>query len=305
MYKISESEKIDIILPLLPQKIQEEVKKLISRGEIRNLNEIRLRANSLQSFTISGRNVDIKNVSLSEKDIADTVYKLCSGSVYAHLQELKCGYISSYGIRIGVCGKTLYGEGGICGFSSYTSLNIRIPCHIPDAADKLLDYISERSENEVGGILIISPPCAGKTTFLRAFAASLSKGYHQKGIFQKKRVCIIDEREEIALPGVFDGGYADILSAYPKIEGIEICTRVMSPEYIVCDEIANMNDADAICDSASKGVIFASSCHGETFEDVIRKKSIKRLFDERVFKTVCEISVSGEKRSIRVRSVAL
>ena len=305
MYKTLESEKIDVLLPLLPQKITNEIRKLVSSGEIRNLNEIRLRANSAQSFTISGENVEIKNIILTEKDIADTVYKLCSGSVYAHLEELKKGYIASYGIRIGVCGKTLYGEEGICGFSNYTSLNIRIPFHISDAADELLSYVSKKSTEEVGGILIISPPCAGKTTLLRAFAAALSKGYYQKGVLMKKRVCIIDEREEISLPGVFDGGYADVLSAYPKIEGIEICTRVMSPEYIVCDEIANMKEAEAICDSASRGVIFVASCHGESFEDVIKKKSIKRLFDESVFKTVCEIYPCGKKRHIRVRSVPL
>jgi stage III sporulation protein AA len=303
MYKDYGREKTELILPLLPEKAAYEIKKLLFYKKAQNLNEIRLRAGGIQSFVISGEEKEMKNVALTEEDIAKTVYKLCSGSVYAHSEELKKGYISFCGMRIGVCGKTLYGEKGICGFSKYTSLNIRIPCHIPDAAGALFEHISKNGTEKTGGILVISPPCGGKTTFLRAFASGISKGYYENGKLMRKRVCVIDEREEIFLPGVFDGGYADILLSYPKIDGIELCTRVMSPEYIICDEIANIDEAAAVLDSASRGINFAASCHGRSISDVMKKTAFKKLFDEGVFKTVCEIYPDGQKRRVEVKSV--
>ncbi len=286
------------LMPILPTDVLQQLKS-ISYG----IDEIHLRANGLSSMTVAGENIELKGVYLSEKDISDTVYKLCQGSVYAHSNELNKGYISYEGVRVGVCGKALYGKNGICGFSKYTSLNIRIPHHIKEAANELLRHISENGTKSVGGILVISSPCMGKTTFLRSLAASLSKGFYDKGVYSKKRVCIIDEREEIYLPEAFDGGYCDILSAYPKGDGIELCTRVMSPEYIVCDEIGNPSEAEAICEGASKGIIFAASCHGEAFEDIIKRESIKKLFDFGVFCTVCEISLKNSKRCVKVRNV--
>lgn len=298
MLKSNGSTITEKLMPILPTSVVHQLESKFDK-----IDEIHLRANGLSSLTVAGENTELKGVYLSEKDISDTVYKLCQGSVYAHSSELKKGYISYSGIRVGVCGKALYGENGICGFSKYTSLNIRIPHHIKDAANELLRYISEKGTKSVGGILVVSPPCMGKTTFLRSLAASLSKGFYDKGVYTKKRVCIIDEREEIYLPEVFESGYCDVLSSYPKGRGIELCTRVMSPEYIVCDEIGNPSEAEAICEGASKGIIFAASCHGEAFEDIIKRESIKKLFDLGVFCTVCEISLKNSKRCVNVRSV--
>lgn len=303
MLKNNAVKKLETLFPLLPKKVGDTAQELLHIGKAQGISEIRLRAGGVQSFTVFGENIEIKNLVLTEKDISDIVYRLCEGSVYAHSEELKHGYISFYGIRVGVCGKALFCENGICGFSRYTSLNIRIPYHIENSADELMQYISVNGSEKTGGILAVSPPCAGKTTFLRAFASKLSKGYCDGGTDRKRRVCIIDEREEIYLPEVFDGGFCDVLLSYPKTQAVELCTRVMSPEYIVCDEIGNENEALSILESASRGIIFASSCHGTTLEDVMKKKWISRLFENGVFKTVCEIHPNGQKRTVKVRSV--
>lgn len=281
------------------------------------LSEIRLRAGRYQSFTAAGENLVIgrdgtfgRSVSdpliLSEKDLAETVFLLCGGSVYAHAAELRAGYIARAGVRIGVCGRHCTEDGLSGGFSEYASVNIRLPHHIRDAAAPLMGLFDRRGAEKVGGVLVVSPPGIGKTTFLRAAAARLSTGFYDGGRLRAARVCVVDEREELYLPDAFSGGFADILSAMPKARGIELCTRVMSPDYIVCDEIGSDAEAEAIRAAAPHGVTFLASCHGVGLRDVSARRGIGTLIDAGIFSTVCELSAdkAGKSRFFRAISTS-
>ena len=313
MFKTACASGFDNILKQLPTVICSAVGELKKSGKFSGLSEIRLRAGMYQSLTVNGENLIIsddgklgKNVLspliLDEKAIGDIVFKMCSGSVYSHAEELKKGYISQSGIRIGVCGKGLVKDGDPSGFLKYNSLNIRLPHHVASAADELLRYIDKNGIEKVGGILVVSPPGYGKTTFLRALASRLSGGFYSLGKFMASRVCIVDEREEIYLPEAFEKGFCDVISALPKAYSIEICTRVMAPDYIVCDEIGSDEEAEAICASATRGITFAATCHGNGIEDVSLKKGIRSLFERKIFNTVCELSLNGREHTCIIKN---
>ena len=102
---LSIAENIQRVLLFIPESIKQSVE------------EIRLRAGLPVCLTVEGRVMfvhsdstvlpQLKNNGLiiSQKDLNDTLSKLCNNSVYLHESEIKQGYISlSRGNRAGVCG---------------------------------------------------------------------------------------------------------------------------------------------------------------------------------------------------------
>lgn len=304
------------IVRCLPEEIINAVDLYCKRSSFQDLFEIRLRTCGYQtletahtSYIVSSDGSYEKDPShplfLSEKKMEETVFRICRGSVYAHYDELKKGYISRDGIRIGVCGDGVIKDGTPCGFSKYTSLNIRIPHHVKNSADKLLEYIKNKGCDNVGGILVVSPPGCGKTTFLRSLSSALSSGFYDKNNYCKKKVAIVDERGEIYQKDAFFKGNADFISHIPKAYSIELLTRVMSPDYIVCDEIGSEKEAEAICECATRGVLFIASCHGRNLYDIYAKKSMKKMIDDGIFSTICELYISEGKHMCSIKRAVL
>ena len=299
----------------LPAEITHAAKQLLKSGKENQITEIRLRANALQTiscgektYTVSSsgmpENQSFFPLKLSSKELEDTVAGFCRGSLYSHAKEIENGFVSVSGIRVGICGKGMFDGSAPAGFSEILSLNIRIPCHIRNASDKLLHLIDKNGSRSLGGILVISPPGVGKTTFLRSLASALSSGYYDGGVYTRKRICIIDERGEIYIQEAFQKSLADVISFLPKDYCIELCTRVMNPEYIFCDEIGSAEQAKSSLDAASKGITFIASCHGKDIEDLKRKKHFAELFDREIFATACVLSHKGEKRDCTVKFVS-
>ncbi|MBR5528781.1 MAG: hypothetical protein IKV97_07220 [Clostridia bacterium] len=295
------------VLECLPRVAADAVRSVWQSGKWEKLNEIHLRACGYQSLTFGNENLIIskdgkyaRNVSeplkISSFELEETVLKLCGGAVYSRADEISKGFISVNGIRVGICGTGVINGGIPTGFSAYTSVNIRVPHHVKNAADSLLKLVETRGNAYVGGVLVISPPGMGKTTFLRSYAAALSSGFYNGGAFCTARVAIADERGELFIPHVFCDGICDVVSFFPKAYAAELLTRSMAPEYIICDEISP-SDTEKLIDVASKGVIFAASCHGVSFEDALSKNGVRSLFEKGVFSTVCELySGRGERR---------
>lgn len=296
------------IISCLHNDVRQAVYKLKNEAPNAVITEIRLRAGAVQTLICGNKTFTVTESSshvpliLTSDQIYDTVYNLCGGSVYSHAEEIAKGFIGIRGARVGICGKGITKDGIPTGFSEYTSLNIRFHRHIKNAADALLKEINDKGCGKVGGILVISPPGAGKTTFLRSLASALSSGFLEHGALLSKRISIIDERGEIFLPEAFERSCADVISFLPKKYCIELCTRVMTPEYIFCDEIGSADEAWCISECASKGIYFVASCHGKDLSDIKRKAFFKKLFSDGVFSTVCELSVSGGNRSCVIRS---
>ena len=176
---------------------------------------------------------DSKNVKTDvytkEDDLEKIIYSLSSGSLYAHIDTIKDGYISiGNGIRAGISGKAVVDGGKITGVKDISSINIRIPQRIPNASSYVYSHLENSHFN--ASILIYSAPGVGKTTILRDLIEKLSKS--------NLRFSVIDSREEIITPYI-DIANFDVFTSYPKGQAIEIATKSMTPEIIICDEISS------------------------------------------------------------------
>ena len=125
----------------------------------------------------------------------------------------------------------------------------------------------------------------GKTTVLRDIARQLSNGVFGA---QGKRVCIIDERAEIAgaVNGVAQldvGLRTDVLDACPKAKGMMMALRSLSPEVLITDELGSEEDAAAVLEAAFAGVKVIASAHGQDQKDVWNRKGLAVLLEERAF----------------------
>jgi len=249
--------------------------------------EIRLRRDLPLSITCYDGNVFLdengcitniqKAIKATERDLTETVCAFCSGNLYRYFDTLRDGFLmDEAGFRLGVCPAKNSFSTHLP--ESFEGISLRIPRERPDAADALLDFFKEKA---LASCLILSPPGEGKTTLLRALAVRLSSNFSEKAY----RVAVVDERKEL-FPARFlsHGGMCDILSGYDKEKGLEIASRIFSPEVIVCDEVASQKDADAVLASAGNGALIFASAHGGSFEEAERRPFLHKLLNEKAFR---------------------
>lgn len=264
---------LEFALSKLPNEIRTSLKTYVE--DINNpINEIRIKRNT-NVILISGAEHIITSAYTAGDDIDEVMLSLCDDSIYAHAQTINEGYISlGKGIRVGICGKALIENDKISSVHNINAINIRIPQKIDGASNYLCDIL--RSTNYDSSVLIYSPPGVGKTTILRDLVSKLST--------KERPICfaVIDTREEITQS--FDThSNADVFLSYPKGKGIEIATKVMNPEYIICDEIASEEDANSILKAVNTGVKFIATTHASTFKELNSKEILKPLISSKVF----------------------
>jgi stage III sporulation protein AA len=126
------------------------------------------------------------------------------------------------------------------------------------------------------GLLLFSPPLGGKTSLLREIARELSSGA------RPLRVVVVDSRGELAFS--LDGSSLclDVLSGYPKKEGIEIAARTLGAQVVICDEIG-AGESDAVCELHGGGVPLIASAHAAGLSDLLCRRGIAELHRARVF----------------------
>lgn len=268
----------------LPARISDAV-SLLPQGISQTASELRLRAGMPASVTVGERNLlfdtsgracgGANALRATRAELLECVSKLTRGSLYSCENAVSMGYIPlPEGGRAGVCGRAKVSAGRVECFSEITSVNLRVHRFVPDFAAPLAEYYRE---NGVCGAVVFSPPARGKTTFLRSAAYMLSCGV---GI-PRKRVGIADEREEIVTPET-RLGIADALIGSPKGEAIELLTRTMSPEIIICDEIGE-SECESVLAAQNSGVSLIASAHAGSVRELLSRRGIKRLIDNGVF----------------------
>jgi len=239
------------------------------------LCEIRLRANGPLTVTVDGSEFRTGAV-CSADDVEYVVRSLSGNSLYSHAETIREGYIcASGGIRAGICGRAVTREGKIDALTSVSSINVRIPRRVPGAADGVYKLISTLSPP--WGVLIYSKPGVGKTTVLRELICLLSTGD------RARRLAVVDTRFELSAGLECHSSLIDFLSGYPREKGIEIATRTLSPEIVVCDEISSLTDAEAVRDAASAGVSVIATCHGPSFARIAGKGAVRSLITSGTF----------------------
>ena len=271
----------------LPYTFSEKLKLFLEQNNIYTVNEIKIMASSFVFLLINQESLKT-NIIINKDEIEEIVLHLCGGSIYAHLQTIKEGYISvGKGIRAGICGKAVLSNGEIDGIYDITSITIRIPQRIKHAGEFLFNYLNDNSFR--CSVILYSPPGIGKTTVLRDLTARLSEAH--------KRCCVIDTREEIT-PFLDESLSCDIFLSYPKATAIEIATKTLNPQIILCDEITSLKEADAIKYSVNSGVSFIATTHASSYNELKSKEILKGLFNCGVFDTAIGIKRGKNNRFI-------
>ncbi len=259
----------DMLLEKLGSEVSDGIKQRFSYDEIR---EIRISANHPIKIVTADKKYPVGR-KISAMDIRDIFASLCEYSVHAYKDEICSGFITICGgYRTGICGTAVYENGKIINIKDISALNIRIPHEIKNAGDKLLNL------RKKGGILLIGPPCSGKTTVLRDFARQESRDSF---------VTIVDERMEIGgiFRGVpaFDIGESTVLNGFSKSDGIQIAARTMAPDYIICDEFGDENDISSAFYAMKSGTEIVASMHAFDRNDFLSKPFADKIIKSGIF----------------------
>ncbi len=233
------------------------------------------------SLTLGGEN-RILPYSASPEEMGETLQKFCGGSIYTHEDELREGYLTlPYGARLGVAGEAT--DAALRGIRAVHSLALRIPRHVSGVAYRTA--LSWKRASIKYGILVVSPPGCGKTTFLKDLIVHLSSNP------EAYRVAVVDTRGELNIEG--RGALADVLTGYPKSRGMELALRCLNPQVIVCDEIGS-EDVPSIEKVANSGVPLVASAHGGTWEEVKMRPGIGAFLDNGVFESIVQLGHDGQ-----------
>ncbi len=286
-YKEQIDDSLKYCLSKLPFLIKSKLLDYLERYPYRAINEIRLHKNSYVMLIADSKNVKT-DIYLTEGDINEIYESICDSSFYAHINTIKRGYISiGNGIRAGVCGRATIEDGEICGISDISSINLRIPQHIENASKYLFNFLKNNSFDR--SVIIYSPPGVGKTTILRDLIYKLSNNTNI-------RYAVIDTREEIT-PCIKNTENGDFFVSYPKGTAIELATKSMTPQLIICDEISSRDEADEILYSANAGVKLIATTHANSYEELLSKEIFKELINNNVFDYALGVKRNyGEKR---------
>ncbi len=267
---------------ILPEKI---FKILDEKVNLKAVNELRFRADKPIVVCVSGKNYfltengvssNLNNALYASKiAIEDIIFRASECSIYSVNEQIKRGFIvTDSGIRIGIGGNVVEENGQIKTMTNFTSCNMRFPHNVKNCS--LCAYPFIVHDEKIENTLVISPPNAGKTTFLKDFVSQLSE---RKLSYN---VLLLDERGE--LDNNVDSNFFDKIAFSTKKVGFENGIRSLSPDLIVTDEIGQEEDIDAIIYAITSGISVLATTHADSMETFLKKPLFQKVIKEKIFK---------------------
>lgn len=283
----------ETFLKIFPQPL---ALALLRHVNLQQVNEIRLRqarpaivtlgANSYFLSENGITNQETDAIVVSKADIENIVFRASECSIYAVNDQIKQGFLTiEGGIRIGIAGTAVCEENRVKTIKNFTSLVIRIPHTIKNCSLSAFRYILDKGVFR--NTLIVSPPRAGKTTFLRDFLFQLSS----------RNIClstlVLDERGEISGGTnleLLNSNFCDVLSFISKKEGFVFGIRALSPSIVACDELGGEEDLKAIEYAANCGVGTIATVHAATVAELLKKPCFEKLLEKKIFERYVVLS---------------
>ena len=256
---------------LLGASIFQKVSKYLDRA-----CEIRIRRDKPIYLLLGSESIKIDFIA-KDQDLENILSVATNRSVYAVSEKLTNGFLPyGKGVRIGLCGEWVCEKGKLISIKNYSSLNIRISKEIRGCSSALDE---KRLLN--GNTLVISPPCGGKTTFLRDMIYRISL----KGL----NIAVIDERGELWSNGAYDlGDCTDVISGAGKSSAFFWAVRTLSPHFVAMDELLGQEDFDSVHRVVESGVNVVATIHGKNCQELKNNDKLRALMER--FHNLVELS---------------
>lgn len=285
---------METIKRILPPTIYKAIAQRINnRWDL--LEEIRLRIHLPVEISLYTTTTWLNDLLFTEDDCTYLLRQLSEHSLYRLEDELRHGYITiDGGHRVGLAGEVVTERATVRHIERVSFFNIRIARQVKNVARPYISFL--RNKSHYYNTLIVGAPQTGKTTLIRDLARTISDGDRT---FSGKKVAVIDERSEIAaskdgIPQFYIGRRTDIMDACPKVDGITMMIRSMSPDVLIVDEIGTKEDVDAILEATFSGVTVFCTVHSSTIAEVKRRPSLTPLFTANTFQRI--VTLMKEKK---------
>lgn len=293
------------ILPLLAPGVRQHLAQLAPEV-VAQLEEVRLRlgrplavvtALGPRFVTPGGRLTAESRAGyrVSAEDLRRTLEAVSQSSWYALEERLREGFLTlPGGHRLGLAGEAVLDGSQVKSLKNVTSLNVRLAREVPGCAAAVVPYLLDREAGLPCHVLIVSPPRAGKTTFLRDVVRSLSTGLPHLGL-PPLNVGLVDERWEIAacfggVPQNDVGPCTDVLAGWPKARGMLVLVRTMSPQVVATDEMGGAEDLAALREVLNAGVKVVATVHAAGLAELERRPGWRELLAQNVFERYVVLS---------------
>lgn len=304
------------ILPLLAPGVRRHLAQLAPEV-VSQLEEIRLRlARPLaivaafgKRFVAPGGRLTAEShagYTVTAEDVRRTLEAVSQSSWYALVERLREGFLTlPGGHRLGLAGEAVLDGPEVRSLKNITSINVRLAREVPGCAGAVMPYILDREAGLPYHVLVVSPPRAGKTTFLRDVVRSLSSGLPHLGL-PPLNVGLVDERWEIAacfegVPQNDVGPCTDVLAGWPKAHGMLVLLRTMSPQVIATDEMGGAEDLAALWEVLNAGVKVVATVHAAGLEDLERRAGWRAVLAQNIFERY--VILSGRRGPGTVEAV--